>query len=80
MVLVLVRNRSQRKSVSDLSRYTDTVTDSRSSMDREYQSTMGSQGRFTRLEHQDMAMARTKHWEDSYTEGTTNYTTPSVLR
>ena len=80
VILVLVRNRSQRKSLSDISRYTNTSMDSSSSIDQEYQSTMGSQGRFARLEHQDMAMDRTKSWEDTYSESSKNYTTPSVLR
>jgi len=79
-VLVVVRNRSQRKSLSELSQYTSTITDTNSTREKEFQSTMGSQGRFTSLEHQDMAMARAHQWEDSYTERTSNYTAPSDLR
>lgn len=78
VILVLVRNRSQRKSLSDMSKYNS--TDSSSSIEEEYQSTMGSQGRFARLEHQDMAVVRTKNWEDTYSESSKNYTSPSELR
>ena len=80
LVLVIIRNR--RKSLSELSRYSNTSMDSTSSIEQEYQSTMGSQGRFARLEHQDMAIDTTKDkdWDDPDSETSKNYTSPSVLR
>ena len=79
-ILVIIRNR--RKSLSELSRYSNTSMDSTSSIEQEYQSTMGSQGRFARLEHQDMAINTTKDkdWDDPDSETSKNYTSPSVLR
>jgi len=77
VILVIVRNKRQRKSLSDISRYSNTSMDS---IEQEYQSTMGSEGRFARLDHQDMAMERKKDWVDQYSETSKNYTTPSVLR
>ena len=80
LILVIIRNR--RKSLSELSRYSNTSMDSTSSIEQEYQSTMGSQGRFARLEHQDMAIDTTKDkdWDDPDSETSKNYTSPSVLR